>query len=192
MCEAVGAQQTCGGQEGYIEAASHAATKTYDLLSTECMLQIDASNAFNNMNRELSLHNAQFTCPKIHSYLMSKNQKAAHLFIGKSMELESQEGTTKGDIATAYYAIDMKPLMDRLGKNIVQEWFADDAACVGELLPVKWSDQINDFGPKYGYFPKASKCWLICKSEEIATEAERIFDNTGINNTQTAHIWEPL
>ena len=60
----------------------------------------------------------------------------------------------------AYYAIGMKPLMDRReGDNIIQEWFADSGACLGELLPVKkWLDQINDFSPKYGYLPKASKC----------------------------------
>ena len=114
VCEAVGVRQTCGGQVGGIEAAIHAATKIYGLSSNRCMLQIDASNVFNNMNRELSLHNAQIICPKIHCYLMNTYQKAARLFIGRGMELESQEGTTKGDnIAMAYYAIGMKPLMDR-------------------------------------------------------------------------------
>ena len=81
----------------------------------------------------------------------------------------------------------MKPLMDRLeGTDIIQEWYADDAACLGELLPVKkWWNRLNDFGPKYGYYPKASKCWLICKTEEIANKARRFFENTGINITQT-------
>ena len=58
--------------------------------------------------------------------------------------------------------------MDRLeGENMVQEWFADDAAYLGEINPVenKW-DQINYSGPKYDYFLKASSCWLICKNEE--------------------------
>ena len=98
------------------------------------------------------------------------------------------KGTTQGDnIAMAYYTIGMKPLMDRLeGTDTIQEWFADDAACLGERLPVKnWWDKLNDFGPKYGFFPKASKCWLICKTEEIANKAWRIFENTGINITQT-------
>ena len=140
VCGASGVRQTCGGQEGGIEVAIYAATKISGSASTECMLQIKASNDFNNMNRELSLDNAQFICPKIHCYLMNTHQKPAGLFIGKGLELESQEGTTQGDnIAKAYYAIGMKPLMDRLeGENIVQEWFADDAASLGEFLPVKW------------------------------------------------------
>ena len=60
----------------------------------------------------------------------------------------------------AYYVIAMTSLMDRLeGENIVQEWLGDDAASLGELLPVKkWRDQINYFGPKYGYVPKVFKC----------------------------------
>ena len=201
LCK-VSVQQTCGRQEGGIEAAIHTTAKIYGLPSTKCMLQIDASNALNNMNRELSLHDAQLFCPRIHCYLMNTYQKAARLFIGRGMELQSQESTTQRDnIAIAYYAIDMKPLMyaidmkpliDRLeGENIVQEWFAHDAACLGELSPVKspvekWWDQMNDFGPKYGYFPKASKYWLICKSEQIATEGKRNYENTGIYYTQRA------
>ena len=105
------------------------------------------------------------------------------------MELELQEGTTQGDnIAMAYYAIGMNALMERLeAETIVQEWFADDAACLGELLRVKkWWDQINGFDAKYGFFPKAYKCWLICESEEMKTEANRFFQNTGLNITQTA------
>ena len=139
------------------------------------------------MNRELSLHNA-LICPKIHRYLMNTYQKVTRVFIGKGFELESQEGTTEGyNIAMAYYAVGMKPLMDRLeGENIVQEWFVNDAACLVELLPAKkWWDQIKELW--YGYFPKASKCWLICKSEEIATEAKRTFENAGIDITQ--HFW---
>ena len=119
---------------------------------------------------------------------MNTYQKAARLFIGRDKELESQEGNTQGDIiATAYCAIGIKPLVDRLeGKNIVQWWFADDASCLAELLPSKeWWDQIKDFGPKYCYFPNASRTWLICKSEKIANEAKRVFESTGVNIIQT-------
>ena len=88
----------------------------------------------------------------------------------------------------AYYAIGIKSLMDRLEEtDIIQEWFTDDAACLGELLHIKkWWDRNNDLGPKYGYFPNASKCWLICKTEEIANKARRILENTGLNITHTA------
>ena len=174
--ETDGVRQNCGGQEDDIVAAIQGATKIYGLTSTECMLQIDASNAFDN--REWYLHNAQFICPKIHCYLMNAYQKAARPFIRKGRKLQSQEGTIQEDnIARGYNAIGMKHLMDRLDRRkIVLEWFADEVECLSEILPVKkWWDQINEFGRNYGYFPKASKCRLICKSEEIATEAKRIF-----------------
>ena len=91
--------------------------------------------------------------------MMNTYHKAARQFIGKRIEIESHEGTTQRDlIANAYYDIGMNPLMDKFdGEKIVPEWFADDAACPSELLPVnKLCDQLNEFGPKNGYFPKAS------------------------------------
>ena len=60
VCEAVGVRQTRSGQENGSEAAFTAATKIDGLLSIECMLQIDASNAFKSMNREIIPHNAHF------------------------------------------------------------------------------------------------------------------------------------
>ena len=70
----------------------------------------------------------------------------------------------------AYYAIGIKPLMDRLeGTDIGQEWFADEAACLGGLPSVKkWWDQLNDFAPNTEDF---------CNTEEKANKA-RIFENT--------------
>ena len=79
------------------------------------MLQTDTSNAFNSMTREISLHNAQFICPKVHCDLMITYQEAGRLFTRKGLELDLQEGTTQGDnFAMAYYAIGMKALMERL------------------------------------------------------------------------------
>ena len=74
MWEAVGERQACAGQGDGIEAAVHAATKVYGSPSTSFMQQLDASITFIYMNRELSLHNAQFVCPKFHRYLMNSAQ----------------------------------------------------------------------------------------------------------------------
>ena len=38
-------------------------------------------------------------------------------------------------------------------------------------------------GPKYGYFPKASKCVLILKDESLVTQANALFSGTGITIT---------
>ena len=37
-------------------------------------------------------------------------------------------------------------------------------------------------GPKYGYYPKAEKSWLVVKEEKLE-EAERIFLGTNVNIT---------
>ena len=55
--------QTCAGLSGGIEASIHAMRRIYEDEETEAILMIDASNAFNSLNRKAALHNVQFTCP---------------------------------------------------------------------------------------------------------------------------------
>ena len=45
-----------------------------------------------------------------------------------------------------------------------------------------WWDKIDSLGPKIGYFVKASKSWLIVKSEFL-DEARKIFEGSGLNIT---------
>ena len=66
---------------------------------------------------------------------------------------------------------------------IKQVAFADDLAGAQNLLNLKkWWENIEKFGPLLGYFPKASKSWLVVKPN-LVDEAERIFDGTNINIT---------
>ena len=78
--------------------------------------------------------------------------------------LLSQEGTTQGDpLAMAMYAIAITPLIHRLeDEHIKQVWFADDATAGGDLFYLKmWWDTIS--GPDFGYYPNATKTWLVVK-----------------------------
>ena len=61
--------QTCAGLSGGIEASIHAMRKIYDDEETEGILLIDASNAFNALNRRAALHNLQFTCPELSDFV---------------------------------------------------------------------------------------------------------------------------
>ena len=45
-----------------------------------------------------------------------------------------------------------------------------------------WFDKIIELGPLYGYNAEPTKSWLIVKERSIQ-EAERIFENTGVNIT---------
>ena len=49
--EASGCLQMCGGQIAGIEAAVHAVRTAFDSSDTEAVLLVDATNAFNSLNR---------------------------------------------------------------------------------------------------------------------------------------------
>jgi hypothetical protein len=185
IVKAAGSQQTCAGHPGGIGAAIHAAADYFETDECEGLLQIDARNAFNCLNRQSALHNIRCICPKIAIYLINTYRKSARLILGENQEILSQEGTTQGDnLAMAFYALSVKRLIRALNDvDCLQEWFADDAAALGKLVALRaWWDRLRILGPKYGYFPKPSKCWLIVK-EDVLAQARQIFENTGINIT---------
>jgi len=53
ILEAAGCSQLCMGQQGGCEAAIHAMCEIYMNIDTEGVLLVDASNAFNSLNRML-------------------------------------------------------------------------------------------------------------------------------------------
>ncbi len=56
--EATGTKQLCAGQIAGVETAIHSVHDSFELDETEAVLLIDASNAFNSLNRKVALHNA--------------------------------------------------------------------------------------------------------------------------------------
>ena len=121
-------------------------------------------------------------------------QKDAQLFLSESSRHEvlfSDEGATQGDpAAMAFYATGIRPLIDELEKCIqelehcLQSWFADDSSALGKLVQIKvWWTKLAEIGPKYGYFPKPSKCVLTIKDRALLPEARALFDGTGIQIT---------
>ena len=63
---------------------------------TEAALLVDASNAFNSINRLLALHNIRYLCPSISTVLINCYRAPTSLFIEYDT-IYSQEGTTQGD-----------------------------------------------------------------------------------------------
>ena len=45
-----------------------------------------------------------------------------------------------------------------------------------------WCDQISSLGPPFGYFPNASKTWLVVKELHLKS-AQLLFANTYVNIT---------
>ena len=81
------------------------------------------------------------------------------------------------------YALATIPLIQKLEGNHRQVWYADDAAAVGKILDLRdWWERLSTIGPSYGYFPNASKTWLVTK-EGLLETARSIFADTGVNVT---------
>ena len=178
--EASGPLQTCGGHASGAEAAIHAMKEIYEQDDTDAVLLIDASNAFNCLNRAVALHNIQVICPMLSKYIINTYRKPAKLFVNGGSMMYSQEGTTQGDpLAMPWYALSTTSIIDFLRENVpsvLQVWLADDATAAGKLDSLyKWYNDLETVGKKYGYYVKHSKCWLIVKSPELATAANTIF-----------------
>ena len=81
--------------------------KIYDDKETEGILLIDASNAFNALDRRAALHNVQFTCPELSNFVRNIYSREAELFIPNTDEvIYSWEGTTQGGPESmGFYAV---------------------------------------------------------------------------------------
>ena len=179
--DAVGSLQLCAGQDAGCEAAVHAMSCMFEEDNTEAMLFVDASNAFNRLNRQVTLHNTQYICPAMGPILINTYRNASWLFVGGQCML-SKEGTTQGDpLAMAMYAIGTQPLIHRLNGIGKQVWYADDSAAGSSVDNLKiWWDLLEEIGPLYGYFPNGSKTHLLVKPDAVE-RARVLFKGTGIN-----------
>ena len=105
---------------------------------TEAVLMVDASNAFNSINREAFLYNTKVLCPALATFISNLfNTKWSICLIGK--RLKSLERMTQGDPATmAIYALGVTLLLTWLGNSSKEKFprqvaFADDLNGVGSL-----------------------------------------------------------
>ena len=117
----------------------------------------------------------------------------AQLIINDHVKLEkisSEERPTQGDVAAmANYALAITPLVNDLANKIAalilkvkQAWYADDSFAIGKLEAIKvwWDTLCEVLGPKYGYYPKASKTILILKDIAYLPHAKMLFSNCGM------------
>ena len=147
----------CAGDRS--EDAVHAMHSIFEEEETDAALLIDASNAFNALNRAVALHNIRVLFPPIATYAINTYRQSVRLFITGGSELKSAEGTTQGDpLAMAIYTISLQPLVTLLGISIdaKQCWYADDASGSGSLEAIKqWWDELTEAGPKLKYYLNA-------------------------------------
>lgn len=147
------------------EVAVHASVDLFAEEENHGLLQIDASNAFNSINRAVTPHNVNILCPEFATYIQNCYQSPARLFVSGGIEIRSNEGTTQGDpVAMCIYAIGILPLvnlhdLDENSKNVPKRVaYADDFTGVGKLEELRsWWENIVHHGPNIGYYPKADK-----------------------------------
>ena len=101
---------------------------------TEAILLVDASNAFNSMNRTVALHNVRILCPSFATVLINtyRLRGAAELFMDSQTILSKEQGDP---LSMPFYALATVPLIDMLKQlnDALQVWYADDAATAGKL-----------------------------------------------------------
>ena len=160
--KAAGSLQLCAGQEAGCEAAIHTMHKIFESNDTELILIVEAENSFNSINCKALLHNIEYLCLGIATFLYNCYAISARLFIIGGKELRLCEGTTQVDpAAMAAYALGLTPLLDHLQslkRSVKHVAFADDLTGAGKLkeIKIRWDTLIIE-GPKYGYYPKPSK-----------------------------------
>ena len=152
---------------------------------TEAVLLVDASNAFNSLNRNAALLNIRHLCPTLSTILINVYHESTELFVD-GIVLASEEGTTQGDpLAMPMYALATIPLISRVGESlsIVQVWYADDASAAGDLVSIRsWWDNVVSHGPAFGYYANGSKTWLATKDTHL-DKAREIFLDTQVRIT---------
>ena len=81
----------CAGHKIGSEAAIYAMRNIFEADETNAVLLIDASNAFNVLNRAAALHNIQVLCPTLATYVINTYRQPSRLFIAGGEELISAE-----------------------------------------------------------------------------------------------------
>ena len=177
---AAGALQTCASHDAGGEAAMR---EIFAHENTDAVLLVDASNAFNQVNRQSALHNISILCPSF-ATILNTYGVPIRLFITGEEEIASTEGTTQGDpLAMAMYALAVTPLIRSLRQSqpdVSQVWYADDATAGGQLASLlHWWKHLLAYNPMYGYFPNVAKTCLIVKPDQL-NFAQTLFNGTNI------------
>ena len=182
--ETCGSLQVCTGLKSGSEAAIHFIREQFKLDTSEAVILVDASNAFNSVNRAALLHNIQILCPEVAAIAINMYRASCSLFVCGT-EISSSEGTTQGDnLAMSLFAIATLPVLRMLEQLqcVSQVWLADDAMGVGTLENLyTWWTTILCEGKKYGYYVNQIKSCLILKNADDLPNAKGIFKDCEIS-----------
>ena len=113
--KAAGPLQVSAGLKGGAEAAIHTRKDICEKEGSDAVILVDAANAFNSLNRAVSMHNMQYICPQFATVLINTYRTPSRLFVVNGGEIESSEGTTQGcPLAMPFYGISVTPIINIL------------------------------------------------------------------------------
>ena len=153
-------RQLGNGTENGCEAIIHSLRKFSDsMLNSKCViLTIDASNAFNRIDRQKTLDIIYDKAPGL--YLAALNTYGNDSFVLINDEKHPVvTGSVQGcPMATTFFNYGLSALIESLAKNsgIMQIWYCDDGYIYGSVESVldAWR-KIKEFGPNIGYWPNS-------------------------------------
>ena len=95
--DAAGPFQVCAGQEGGCEAAVHGMHQFSAEQDVQEALLVDASNAFNTINKQTALHNIKSIYLPFHQILVNPCWAPIRCIICGDGEITASEDTAQGD-----------------------------------------------------------------------------------------------
>ena len=184
--EVCGIDQLCSGLRSGLEESIHAVHELFDEHYNLGwgLLLVDATNAFNSVNRVAALWNARVLWPRCSRYLFNTYRGYASLLLQDgSKSLLSKEGVTQGDpLSMMLYAVAVLPLIRSLRApgRWTQNWYADDSSCIADLGSLRaWYEELSRRGPTYGYHPEPSKTVLVVGPSDVQ-QVSTLFSDLGI------------
>ena len=176
-----GSVQLCAGVRCGIEGAIHSVSDLFHS-NDYGILTMDASNAFNSINRISLIWNIR---PRASRFIFNTYRGWSPLIVrGSDNIIYSREGVVQGDPLSMFaYSVATIPLIRQLEAPVMwrQLWFADDSTVVGDVSVIKnWFDRLLSVGPLFGYFPEPSKSSLIVKDTTLPS-AEQSFNGSGVS-----------
>ena len=92
ILETAGTDQLCAGQTAGVEAAIHSIRDHFRNPEVEAVLLVDATNAFNSLNREVAIENAKHLCPTVATALFNFYCCPSELFCDKNILWSHSKG----------------------------------------------------------------------------------------------------
>lgn len=159
------------GIRGGLEAAIHASRyyiQEHHQNTDLCLLKVDFTNAFNEVNREVFLDRVQEDLPELFGWTNWCYSRPANLFFGDHRITATggvQQGDPLGPLLFSLVLSDLLRSLDVPSRVDLNIWYLDDGSLIGPRSIISQVvKEIETQGPQYGLLLNLSKCELYWPS----------------------------